>query len=78
MTQTVREFSPVGPCIEIGTFVKRTAKTITFVDSHGDTGRRGGWRVAARDDGSRSYIHIDPCPSCPDHSNTQYPHGYMD
>ena len=82
MAQTVREFSPAGPCLTLGQFVRRTAKTIVYRewlggDSYGQERRVGGWKVN-RDNGRRGYIHTEPCHSCRDHTETQYPNGYMD
>lgn len=75
----VREFSPVGPCLTLGLFVKRTAKFIFYREwKGGDTfadkvSRAGGWKVNGGD-----YIHTAACRSCRDHPETQYPNGYMD
>ncbi len=82
MTQTVREFSPAGPCLTLGQFVRRTSKTIVYRewlggDNYGQERRVGGWKVLQRGD-SRAYIHTEPCNSCRDHDRTQYPNGYMD
>ncbi len=78
MTTTVREFSPAGPCLTLGKFVRRTAKTIVYRewlggDNYGAERRVGGWKVLDGD-----YIHLEPRPSCRDHERTQYPNGYMD
>jgi|ETNvirnome_2_300_1030623.scaffolds.fasta_scaffold00547_13 hypothetical protein len=78
-TTLVREFSPAGPCLTLGKFVKRTEKFIFFCewlggDNFSDkVSRVGGWKVAGG-----SYIHIEPCISCRDHPATNYPNGYMD
>lgn len=69
---TVRDFSAAGPCITLGTFTKRTAKTIFYTDRHGAPGRASGYRV------EKGLVHTEPCPSCRDHDKTQYPEGYMD
>ncbi len=79
---TVREFSPAGPCLTLGKFVRRTPKTIVYRewlggDSFGKERRAGGWKVEEKD-GRRGYIHTEPCPSCRDHERTSYPNGYMD
>jgi hypothetical protein len=69
----VREFSPCGPCLTLGTLIHRTEKTVIFRDRYtGKRGRRGGWKVEG------GYIHLEPCSSCRDHAATQYPNGYMD
>ena len=80
---TVREFSAAGPCLKLGEFVRRTAKTIVYRewlggDNYGEEHRVGGWKVKESDSRGRAYIHIEPCRSCRDHSETQYPQGYMD
>ncbi len=77
MTTTVREFSPAGPCLKLGEFVRRTAKTIVYREwlggeNFGDERRVGGWKVQG------DYIHTEPCRSCRDHPETSYPNGYMD
>ena len=83
MTKTVREFSPIGPCLTLGEFVKRTPKFIFYIERHtGYDGppeirRVGGWKVN-RDNSRGGYIHTEPCHSCRDHAETQYPNGYMD
>ena len=83
MTTIVREFSPVGPCLTLGEFVKRTRKFIFYRERHTGYGgepeirRVGGWKIGKRGD-RRPYIHTEPCPSCRDHERTQYPNGYMD
>lgn len=77
MTVTVREFSPAGPCLVLGEFVKRSPKFIFFREWLGSTryadrvSRVGGWKVTDGD-----YIHIEPCRSCRDHPKTSYPNGY--
>jgi len=70
MTQTVREFSSVGPRITLGTLTKETAKSFCFTDREGKPGivRKGTW----------GKTHIVPCSSCRDHPQTRYPNGYMD
>lgn len=74
-TKWLREFSPVGPCITLGKVLRITPKGVTYIDSHGRAKRRGG--RAWKEDGS-GLLHIQPCRSCADHTNSQYPHGYMD
>ena len=71
--QTVREFSPAGPCLMLGELVRKTAKTLTYIGRADNvTQRRGGRKVET------NYIHTEPCISCRDHPQTQYPEGYMD
>lgn len=71
MTKTVREFNAAGPCIQLGEFVKFTPRgQVVFQNRHGKTERRGGFSVDS------GLIHTIACPSCRDHSETQYPNGY--
>lgn len=83
MPKLVREFSPAGPCLTLGLFVKRTPKFIMFRewlggDRYADkVSRVGGWKVEIRPK-ARAYIHTEPCPSCRDHPETSYPNGYTD
>ncbi len=82
MSALVREFSPAGPCLMLGQFVRRTAKTIVYREwlggeHFGDERRVGGWKVKEAPSG-RAYIHTEPCHCCRDHDRTQYPNGYMD
>lgn len=70
MTQTVRKFSTVGPCIPLGELIKTTPKFFVYTDRHGKTAR------IARD--KHEMNHIEPCSSCRDHRATQYPRGYED
>jgi hypothetical protein len=67
---TVRKFSVVGPCLNLGELVKTTAKFFVYVDRHGETKR------IARD--KHEFNHIEACVSCRDHTRTQYPRGYED
>jgi hypothetical protein len=84
MTKLVREFSAAGPCLTLGRFVKRTSKFIMYNqwqggDSFSPTvSRVGGYKVQVREDGREGLVHTSPCRSCRDHSETMYPHGYMD
>ena len=71
---TVRKFSLCGPCINQGELIRETAKFYVFHDRfHTDHIER-----KARKSNKWSDYHIDPCPSCRDHPQTQYPNGYMD
>lgn len=77
MTIIVREFSAAGPCLTLGQFIRRTAKTIVYREwlggeHYGKECRVGGWKV------HRGHFHTESCPSCKDHKQTQYPNGYMD
>ncbi len=84
MPALVRKFSSAGPCITLGQFVRRTSMTIIYRewlggDNYGKERRVGGWKVHGNMyHNRRAYIHIKPCPSCKDHAETVYPHGYMD
>jgi hypothetical protein len=73
MTQLVREFSAIGPCITLGQFVKRTEKFTVFRAWQG-----GSCFADTETRVSSSKVHTEPCRSCRDHEATQYPHGYMD
>ncbi len=78
-TTLVREFSAAGPCLTLGLFVKRTAKYVMYREWLGGDrfadkiSRIGGWKVTEGD-----YVHTEPCRSCQDHQNSQYPNGYED
>lgn len=84
MTTIVRESSAAGPCLTLGRFVRRTAKTIVYRewlggDNYGQERRVGGWKVQEPNGRpGHAYIHTEPCHSCRDHQRTQYPNGYMD
>jgi hypothetical protein len=66
---TVREFSRCGPCIPLGRFIKRTPKRVFYLDDYGN--------VTCKT--SRGHlVHTEPCPSCQDHPQTQYPNEYDD
>lgn len=70
MTKQVRRFSMAGPCITLGAYVKRTDKFLVYVDKYDGKTKR----VAHTHD----LAHVEPCQSCRDHAQTQYPNGYMD
>lgn len=74
MTTTVRQFSVCGPCIPLGTLIKQTTHFYCYADERGS---RAG-KVRKRTPDHYSPNHIEPCPSCRDHTRTQYPNGYMD
>jgi hypothetical protein len=59
----VREKSVAGPCITLGVVLRETASRITYRDRHGEQ------KFISK----RWPVHSEPCPSCPDHSNTKYP-----
>lgn len=68
--QTVREFSPCGPCITLGTLTRETSGFYCYEPRHSRDKRER--RVGKRK------VHIEPCGSCRDHAQTQYPDGYQD
>ena len=70
--QMVRTFSPCGPCITEGVFLRQTAKFYIFQKLKGGEPVEGERRI------SRSKAHVEPCTCCEDHERTVYPHGYMD
>ena len=72
-TKIVRRFSPCGPCLTEGRFVRETAKFIVY----------NRWISGDRFDAAerkiiKSAVHIVPCRSCTDYPATMYPNGYMD
>jgi hypothetical protein len=69
----VREFSAAGPCLTLGELIKETACFYVFSDRNGKSGR-----IAKRTEARYSPAHVEPCRSCRDHPETQYPNGYMD
>ena len=74
----VRSFSPCGPCITLGRLTKITPRFYCYDEWKGGDRFEGEKRVARDLPGHYSRAHVEPCPSCPDHAKTQYPHGYMD
>jgi hypothetical protein len=70
----LREFSPCGPCLDLGEVVRITPKGVAYRDRSGRLQRRGG--RAWKPDGT-GRLHTTPCHSCMDHPHTQYPNGYM-
>jgi len=68
----VRTFSAYGPCLTEGELIKTTEKFYVFLN------RKAGNRFEGERRISRTKAHIEPCSSCRDHAQTQYPHGYMD
>ena len=69
----VRKFSAIGPCLMLGRLTKETPTLYVFEG-------RSGERKAVRKQlpGRYSRHHTEPCRSCGDHPQTQYPDGYMD
>lgn len=75
----VREFNRAGPCIPLGLWVRDTKRFHIYRqwlggDKYGESERR----VAIRTPDHYSRAHVEPCPSCEDHPQTQYPDGYLD
>lgn len=76
MTKTVRAFSPIGPCITLGTLTKETKQFYVYEDRRFGEPTTG--KVMKPTEFKYSRNHIEPCVSCRDHARTQYPDGYMD
>ena len=68
-----RQFSTCGPCLLEGEVVRSTARFHVINEWKGGDDFTGRQRRI-----SRESVHLTPCPSCRDHSRTQYPDGYMD
>lgn len=66
----VRVFSRCGPCLTQFRRVRTNRTTVTLGFKNGS-----GYSLDRAYKGS---VHEEPCPSCEDHPNTQYPDGYMD
>jgi len=71
----VRNFSPAGPCIVQGELIRETESFYVFNDRFVPGKTR---RLAKRLPGKWSGAHIEACPSCRDHAQTQCPNGYCD
>lgn len=69
----VRRFSPCGPCLIEGEFIRSTVRFVVFKEWRGGGDYSGRERRLACD-----AVHLAPCPSCRDHERSQYPNGYMD
>ena len=69
----VRRFSTCGQCLSECEFVRQTARFVVFNTWKGGDDYTGKQRRVAC-----NAVHLQPCPSCRDHSRTQYPNGYMD
>jgi len=74
----VRQFSRCGPCLTLGKLVKETPGFFVYDEWQGGDRFEGRKRVAKPREGRWSGNHIEPCSSCRDHPQTQYPNGYMD
>lgn len=69
----VRRFSACGPCLTEGEWVRSTPRFHVFREWRGGGDFTGRERRLACE-----AVHLEPCPSCRDHGQTQYPNGYMD
>jgi hypothetical protein len=76
--KTVRAFSACGPCLKLGRLTKTTAQFYIFDEWRGGDRYEGSKRVRIRTPGHYSPAHVEPCRSCQDHAQTQYPNSYMD
>jgi len=72
-TPIVRAFSAAGPCLTLGELIRETAQFYWYRDHDGRA-----LRIRKPLPGRDAPAHIEPCRSCRDHPQTQYPHGYMD
>jgi hypothetical protein len=77
-TKIVRAFSSAGPCLTLGRLTKETANFFCFEEWRGGDVYVGAKKVAKPLPGRWTSAHVDACPSCRDHAQTQYPNGYMD
>lgn len=59
-----RRFSMCGPCLSEGRVVRETAR-FYVLEARGRNERI-----------SKDRVHVEPCRSCTDHPETQYPYGY--
>jgi hypothetical protein len=71
--KTLRDFSAAGPCLPQGEITRETPTAIESRDRYTNEPRRimkrgQRWQL--------HLLHIEPCPSCTDHTKTQYPNGY--
>ena len=68
--KTVRQFSRVGPCIELGPLIRETDTRIYYRYRHD--------YEAFVSKNSSLAVHLEPCPSCRDYERSQYPDDYWD
>src|SRR5262249_26737798 len=61
--KTVRQFSRVGPCIELGPLIRET-ETGFYYRCH------PGYEAFVSKKSSLA-VHLEPCPSCRDHERSQ-------
>ena len=62
--KTVRQFSRVGPCLMLGELVMQTGTRIFYRLRDGKT----AWAMKS----SELLVHLEPCPSCRDHTNAPF------
>ncbi len=80
----LRRFSPAGPCLTLGRLVRETAKFYVYLAGRNGTSGPAAEMIEHRiiKDSREPYrysgAHVEPCLSCTDHPQTQYPNGYMD
>ena len=74
MAQTLREFNMAGPCIYLGDIVSNTSKAWKIIERSwpNETVKKLKRSKAAK----CGLIHDEPCRSCIDHPESQYPNGY--
>ena len=65
--KTVRQFSRIGPCLELGPLLRETDARLYYHCQHG--------YEAFVSKKSALVVHLEPCPSCRDHEPSQYPRG---
>ena len=68
--KTVRQFSRIGPCLELGPLLRETDARLYYHCQHG--------YEAFVSKKSALVVHLEPCPSCRDHERSQYPDDYWD
>ena len=68
--KSVRQFSRVGPCIELGPLIRETDTRIYYRYRHD--------YEAFVSKKSSLAVHLEPCSSCRDHDRSQCPNGYWD
>src|SRR5262249_53016034 len=61
--KTVRQFSRVGPCIELGPLIRETETRFYY------RSRQGYEAFVSRK--SSLAVHLEPCPSCRDHKKSR-------
>lgn len=74
----VREFNSVGPCRILGRLVKETEQFYLYNEWLGGEHYGALKRVRKQTLAYHSGAHIEPCRSCRDHAETQYPQSQKD